>query len=354
MASRFAFPRLGDLSFGQPGSEAAAGRLAIILPALLAAAMLVIGFTIADIAGIDGSGLFAPYLSVSFAFTLLSLLAYAFIAFALLARAKADNPIPRVAGDLAAKAPILLLPALVFPLFLVGFTTAKTAIPFLVGYEWEAFWADADKLLLGEDAWRITHAWLGTDSMRAWELLYSATWGAMLMAYMANIALYARTRTVGIVYTAMLATWLIGGWLMAYATSAAGPIFAHLVDPSLADRFAPLRAALDASLQPDGSTRFTQIYLAEAIDSTIAVKGGGISAMPSMHIAAVSIYVLSARGTKWMWPAIAYWLIIFIGSAHLGYHYWVDGLAAAAIAWVCWKLAERCFRQKADAVRQPI
>ena len=349
MASRFAFPSFGAVALD---SEAAVIRQALLIPTLLAAAMLAVGFTLANVAGVDGTGLFAPYLATGFAFALLSTLAYLFILFARLARQGAKGPIGHARSDLAPKLPLLILPVLVFPLFLVGFTTAKTAIPFLVGYSWDAFWADADKLIFGDDVWRLTHGWFGTRYMPVWEGLYSASWGGMLMLYMANIALYAKARTVGVVYVAMLATWLVGGWFMAYVTSAAGPVFAHLVDPSLSERFAALRVALDASLDPEGSTRLTQAYLAQALDHPVAVKGGGVSAMPSMHLAAVSIYVLSARGTRWLFPAIAFWLIIFLGSGYLGYHYWIDGIVAAAIAWLCWRLAEACFRERSDQRRQ--
>jgi hypothetical protein len=141
----------------------------------------------------------------------------------------------------------------------------------------------------------------------------------------------------------MLVTWIVGGWLMAYTMSAAGPVFAHLFEPSLADRFAPLRATLDASLSADSSTRLTQDYLAQALNQPFAVKGGGISAMPSMHLAAASIYVLSARRTNWLAPALAFWTIIFFGSAYFGWHYWIDGIVAAGIAWAGWSFAEACF-----------
>ena len=133
---------------------------------------------------------------------------------------------------------------------------------------------------------------------------------------------------------------------MAYIMSAAGPIFAHLVDADLGARFAPLRSELNAVLSPDASISLTQAYLSQNIGIPIAVKGGGISAMPSMHIGAVTIFVLSARGTRWLIPSIAFWIIIFIGSAYFGYHYWIDGIVAALVAWGAWKIAEACFREE--------
>lgn len=123
-------------------------------------------------------------------------------------------------------------------------------------------------------------------------------------------------------------------------------MFVHLTDPGLAPRFEPMREALDVALGGEGSVYRTQAYLAGAVASTLAVKGGGISAMPAMHLGAASIYVLAARRTRWMVPALAFWAIIFIGSAYFGYHYWIDGIVAAAVALVCWKLAEAYYERR--------
>jgi hypothetical protein len=85
--------------------------------------------------------------------------------------------------------------------------------------------------------------------------------------------------------------------------------------------------------------------LPNALHSHVAVKSGGISAMPSMHLGTVSIYVLAARRTRWFVPAMLFWLIIFICSAYFGFHYWIDGIVAAALAAICWAGAERLPRK---------
>ena len=238
-----------------------------------------------------------------------------------------------------------MLPTLVFPIFLVGFTTAKSSIPALVGYRWDAFWADADAIIFGIDAWKIPHAVLDPDYMGVWGLLYATVWFLVLGLFKANVVIYAAPRRIGVIYTAMLGTWLVGGWFFAYCFSAAGPIFAHLFDVSLAERFEPLRDAIYNSKGQGGAIRLTQEYLTVAMYSSVAVEGGGISAMPSMHLGAASIYVLAARGTRWLAPALAFWMIIFVGSAYFGWHYWVDGIVAAGIARGCWALAEAIFSE---------
>jgi hypothetical protein len=201
-------------------------------------------------------------------------------------------------------------------------------------------------MIFGDDAWRIAHRWLGTGWMPAWEWLYTVGWGGALAFGVALVPLNARLRTVTVFYTAMLATWLVGGFLFAYAFSAGGPVFAHLTDPKHGASFAGLRQVLDHHLSAGSSIRLTQRYLSDAFDLHIAFKGGGISAFPSMHLATASIYVMATRRTLWVIPAALFWALIFVGSGYFGYHYWVDGLAAAAVAAVCWVVTERVLAER--------
>ena len=93
----------------------------------------------------------------------------------------------------------------------------------------------------------------------------------------------------------------------------------------------------------NGPIGFSQHYLARAVHEHVAIKGAGISAMPSMHLATVSVHILAARRTKWLIPAVIFWLLIFVLSAYFGYHYWVDGIAGAIVAAGCWYAAERYY-----------
>lgn len=320
----------------------AASRDPLFLPGLICLAMITAAAAVAGAASIDVRELFVPYFSTAAAISLLSVLLFIFIEVVKLAAARADEPIAAIKSRLRDRAPLLLLPAVILPAFLIGYTAAKTAIPFLVGYSWDAFWANADRLLFGDDVWHLTRRFLGSSNSPLWEWFYTAAWGGVFFITANAVALYGRKRLVGTYFAAMFATWLIGGCVLAYAFSAAGPAFANLFDPSLNARFLPLRQALAGSLG-NGPIGFTQHYLANAVNDRVAVKGGGISAMPSMHLGSASVYVLAARGTRWLLPAILFWIVIFIGSGYFGYHYWVDGIVAAFVAAACWFGAERYY-----------
>src|SRR5205085_9673584 len=118
-----------------------------IAPTLSCAAMLLIAGVTTALANVDPRRLLAPYMSGSISVTALSVLIFAWVRTAQLARTRRDHPIQIVLSELRARAVLLLLPAIIFPLFLSSYAAAKTSIPFLVGYTWDPFWAAADRLL---------------------------------------------------------------------------------------------------------------------------------------------------------------------------------------------------------------
>lgn len=323
-------------------------------PLILCSAMVLCAFIAGKLADVSWRYLFIPYFTTALAITFVSLLLSIFWWVLQLARLQADAPLRTVKEKLRERAVYLLLPGVILPLFLVSFTVAKTAIPLLVGYSWDPFFARADRLIFGDDAWRIAYHWLGTEAERPLEWFYCVAWGIGLFFVMALVPLNSSPKFTGKFYTAMLAIWLIGGFVLAYVFSSAGPVFAHLVNSDAGDQFADLRAVLNSNLTPQGPIRGTQVYLASALHTHIAVKGGGISAMPSMHIAAPSICVLAAWRTRWLIPAILFWIIIFVGSAYFGYHYWVDGLAAALLAVLAWAFAEKMSGKSAISLANPL
>ena len=322
-------------------------------PLMLCSAMVGCALIAAQLAGVSSRLLFVPYFSSSLAITFVSLLLTIFWWAFRLARHGADAPLRKIGKNLEERAVYLFLPAAVFPLFLVSFTTVKTAIPFLVGYSWDPFWAQADRLLFGDDGWRIAQHWFGRGSAVWLEWFYSVGWGLTLIFVMALVPLNAAPRFAGKFYVAMMATWLVAGVALAYLFSAAGPVFTQVVNSDRADQFIDLHRFLNANLAQESPIRLSQQYLASALHSHVAVKGGGISAMASVHLGAASIYVLGARRTLWFVPSILFWIVIFVCSAYFGYHYWIDGIVAALVAAACWIVAERMFMPIPETTRSP-
>ena len=102
-------------------------------------------------------------------------------------------------------------------------------------------------------------------------------------------------------------------------------------------------------LPADSLIRGTQDYLNASIHQPFVIMGGGISAMPSMHMATVVIYALAARGTRLFWPAVAMIGIISVGSIHFGFHYSTDVLVGGIVAWLSWRAAGCWFSRFRDS-----
>jgi hypothetical protein len=198
-------------------------------------------------------------------------------------------------------------------------------------------------MIFGTDAWRLTHAVIPGAAGSAWTFYYAVIWGFVLVFSGALTAVFASRRQTAIFSTAMMMSWLFGGIGFAYAASAAGPVFAHLVDPEMGVRFEPLRVQLHSMLGDQDLVLRTQRYLAQGMNYRIAMKGGGVSAMPSMHIATATVIVMAALRSKWLPLAVLFLLLTFVGSVHLGYHYAVDAPVASIIAILCWFAARRIY-----------
>ncbi|MCF2514825.1 phosphatase PAP2 family protein [Sphingomonas sp. G124] len=318
-------------------------KRALAFPALLALVMLAVASAISLQTGVSGWRVFAPYLGAWGASTLLSMLVWMFVQVLVLLPTRADHPLQAVLRRVREPARVALLPAFIFPLFLGAYTWAKCSIPFTVGYGWEEVWANADRMIFGEDAWRWAHSVLPEFLASAMTFYYAVIWGFALVFSGTLISAFASRRFTATYFTALMLCWLIGGTAMAYSISAAGPVFAHLTDPNLADRFLPLRVELGRILAKDDLVLKSQRYLAIGMNMKIALKGGGVSAMPSMHIATATILALMAFRTRWFPLALLFWGLTFFGSIYLGYHYAVDAPVAAIAAVFCWIIARKIF-----------
>lgn len=78
---------------------------------------------------------------------------------------------------------------------------------------------------------------------------------------------------------------------------------------------------------------------------------GGISAMPSVHLALATVTALywSRRGRRWRVAGVLFVGAVQVGSVALGWHYAVDGYAGIAIGVGLWWGAGRLVASK----RQP-
>jgi hypothetical protein len=136
-----------------------------------------------------------------------------------------------------------------------------------------------------------------------------------------------------------LLSWFLLGNVAATALSSAGPCYyAQLVPGS--SPFAPLMASLSESNQtyPLHAVFLQEFLWTEYLEEGLSY-GQSISAMPSMHVAIAALLVIATWNlNRWLWLVmLANAILILVGSVHLGWHYAVDGYAAAIGTWLIWR-----------------
>ncbi len=238
-----------------------------------------------------------------------------------------------------------ILPVVAFTLFLASFVHFKMRIPDIGGFRWDETFAAMDRTLFGGvSAWEFLAPvyempWL----ISTLDKLYSL-WIPGIFVFWCWVAYDSRlpmaVRQQYLVTTVV--TWIFGGVVLGTLFGSVGPCFYGQVYPALPDLFAGLTAKIAAiNLSHPLIAIPVQAQLFEAFQHPDVNVVGGISAMPSMHNAQATIFVLTAlRLNKWLAVAMAmFGAIIVSASVILGWHYAVDSLAGMALALAIWKLA---------------
>jgi hypothetical protein len=214
---------------------------------------------------------------------------------------------------------------------MAALTWLKEMIPFVA-----PFWADPmlallERSILTIDAWRLVPEAL----VRPLDAVYP-TWAPIkFLALLLMLCLPASTLKA----RAMLAYFLTLGLMGVtgqYLFSSVGPIFYDRIVGG--DDFAPLTVRIHEHA-PVAS--LASSYLWNSFVMRQPGIGAGISAMPSIHVATTTWMAL-ALSTAWpksRAPAWVFWVVIFVGSFALGWHYVLDSVVGTVGAVACWKLA---------------
>jgi hypothetical protein len=216
------------------------------------------------------------------------------------------------------------------------------------GFPFDPAVAAADRILfLGNDAWQASHAVFGTvGATRFFDAAY-AIWLPLMFAFPAVMVMaFANVRLRTRLLTSWLASWVLIASVGAWIFGSAGPCYYNsLVGPhagfkALENQLANLSAAALADGQGIAALDF-QAMLLRQMKAGELVSAGGISAMPSMHVAMATLFAIAAfRFSRTLgWIFAAYAVIIWIGSVHLGWHYAFDGIAGAAMMAGVWHLS---------------
>lgn len=259
----------------------------------------------------------------------------------------------------------LLAPLVLMPMLFTGFGVLKMLLPLNTPFAWDDSFAAADRaLFFGRQPWELTHAVLGgVEATIVIDRLYSG-WVLLLSFAILGFALFAPRYDRARFFLSFTAAWLLLGVAGAYLGASAGPCYAALIGASSAPEFAPLMERLHAiAAIPDthiDAVRW-QGVLWDAHSNRRYGFGMGISAMPSLHNAIAMLYALAffRFGRAWGAAGTAFAIVIFVGSVHLGWHYAVDGIAAAiamaAIWWAAGRYLERSgYAAAVEKAQEPV
>ena len=241
----------------------------------------------------------------------------------------------------------LLWPPLLFATLIASFNAFKQLVLPAAGFRYDPLFAEMDRLLfLGTDPWKITHAVLGSPdatlfvdrSYHAWFVPMS--FGVLACAWLPRSTYRLRNQYL-LSYTA---TWILVGSILAFLLPAAGPCYYdQFVGSSGFAELSGKLAAAEAAVGSKLTALSNQAHLLGAFGGDSLAVGAGISAMPSVHNGLAVLFAIAAwRVNKALgWILAGYAVLIWIGSVHLGWHYAIDGLAAAALTFGIWRVAGR-------------
>ncbi|WP_338445735.1 phosphatase PAP2 family protein [Pelagerythrobacter marensis] len=237
-----------------------------------------------------------------------------------------------------AGAPLLALCILLMPFF----SKMKAAIPLFNAYTWDATFIAWDRaIFFGYDAWQVLQPLFGYPPVTALLGLLYQLWFLLLYVgclYMAFAAIDPGLRRR--FFLSYTLSWSVIGGGAATLLASVGPCFLGplLGDPAFDAQMAYLHAA-DAQI-PVMPLAVQQMLLDWHHNDANGL-GSGITAMPSMHVAIAFLFWLavrriSPRAGRWMF---AFFVLTWIGSVHLAYHYAVDGLVSVVLVAALWRIS---------------
>ncbi|MFC0589014.1 phosphatase PAP2 family protein [Novosphingobium aquiterrae] len=237
--------------------------------------------------------------------------------------------------------PILLMQISLLPFF----SAIKSAIPTLHPYNWDTTFIALDRMLFfGNDPWRVLQPFIGYAPVTAALALIYTAWLALNYVGCAWLLFAKISNNLRRQFFLCFAlSWSVIGGVMATLFASYGPAF---IGPMMGNsHYVVLRAYLRTVNQEHFPvvTLSVQNYLLSHFRDNDNGLGSGISAMPSMHVAICFLFYLIARELS---PRLGrlffvFFVVIWIGSVHLAYHYAIDGLVSIVTVWLLWKVSGR-------------
>jgi hypothetical protein len=238
-----------------------------------------------------------------------------------------------------------VITTLTFPFFAVF----KELVLPMRGFLWDRAFAHVGRAIFGQSPWTITHVYFGTvTGTRILDAAYRSLLPLMFgLPLVSAVFITDARRRFRILFT-WTASWIVIGTLAGWFFASAGPCFYNTFvayDPDYAElqrRLAAIGRLAAAQGHPIASLTY-QSGLMLTYRTHDFAPGGGISAMPSMHVAMVTLVALAAWQHNRLLGILGAYVVfaVWIATIHFGWHYFVDGPVGAAMMLALWFGAKR-------------
>jgi len=210
-------------------------------------------------------------------------------------------------------------------------------------FSWDATFARWDPIVHGgTQPWKLLHPLIGYPFLTFVINVFYNMWFLVmyLVLFWQGFGLRdARLRMQ--FFLSFFLSWILIGTLAAIVFSSAGPCFYSRIVKG-EDVYRPLMDYLSSVNERYPIWALdTQEKLWEAYENSKISKYNGISAMPSMHISMMFIFVsVCWRRHRYLGIALSvFTVLIMFGCVHLGWHYAIDAYVAIVLTWFIWWFA---------------
>lgn len=228
-----------------------------------------------------------------------------------------------------------------FLFFMAAFTSLKTMIPLVQPYDWDQTFMAFDRLIhLGRDPWTLIQPLLGYPIVTfAVNVLYNL-WFPVMFAVLYWQAFSLKDDTLRQRYfLSFFLCWIVNGTVLAMLLASVGPCFYGEMLPAAENPYGDLMVYLRHAHETYPIWALgTQEMLWGFYSNDELGFGGGIAAMPSLHVAVAFLNALIGyKVNRTLGHGLAaFCVVIFLGSVHLGWHYAVDGYLAVLVTAAIW------------------